>query len=117
VVEAQALAAGRFARDYPTVFDGVVGPWFVETFLAATKLDALAYAVLLPDVEVCVERVLAREGHVFRNEEAARKMHHEFSRVELDGRHVIVNHSTAEDAADDVIARWVGGELVLGPSR
>jgi len=111
VVEATALATGRFARDYPTVFDGVMGPWFLDRFLAETGLDALDYAVLLPDVEVCVERVFTRVDHGFRDESAARKMHHEFARCEIDARHVIVNHSTAEDAADEIIARWECGVL------
>jgi cytidylate kinase len=114
VVEAQALGSGRFARDYETVFDGVVGPWFVDTFLAASGLDALDYVVLLPDVEVCVERVMMRDGHVFRDEEAARKMHHEFSVCELDERHLLANHSTAEAAADEVLDRWQRGSLTLG---
>ena len=90
------------------------GPWFVDTFLAASGLDALDYAVLLPDVDVCVERVMTRVDHGFRDEAAARKMHHEFSRAEIDARHVIVNHSTAESAADEIIARWEAGGLTLG---
>jgi cytidylate kinase len=114
VAEAAALAAGRFARDYATVYDGVMGPWFVDTFLVASGLDALDYAVLLPDADVCVDRVMTRAGHGFRDEAAARKMHHEFSRAEIDARHVIVNHSTAEDAADEIIARWEAGGLTLG---
>src|SRR3954447_1613213 len=28
VTEAAAVATGRFARDYATVYDGVMGPWF-----------------------------------------------------------------------------------------
>ena len=39
VVEATALATGRFARDYFTVFDGVIGSWFLPTFLDATQLS------------------------------------------------------------------------------
>ncbi len=71
-------------------------------------------SVLLPDADVCVDRVMTRVGHGFRDEAAARKMHHEFSRAEIDARHVIVNHSTAEDAADEITARWEAGELTLG---
>jgi cytidylate kinase len=111
VVEATALATGRFARDYPTVFDGVMGPWFLDRFLADTGLDALDYAVLLPDVEVCVDRVFTRVGHGFRDEAAARKMHHEFARCEIDARHVFVNHTTAESAAAEIVERWERGQL------
>lgn len=36
------LAAGRFvSADYETVFDGIVGPWFLPTFHAASGVDAL----------------------------------------------------------------------------
>jgi cytidylate kinase len=111
VIDAAAVATGRFARDYPTVYDGVVGPWFVDTFLAGTGLDALDYAILLPDVEVCVERVMSRVGHGFRDEAAARKMHGEFARCEIEPRHLLVNEGSAEVAADAIVERWERAEL------
>jgi len=116
VTEAAAVATGRFARDYATVYDGVVGPWFVDTFLAASGLDGLDYVVLLPDVETCVERVLTRVGHGFRDEAAARKMHDEFTRCEIGARHVLANGTTAEAAADEVFGRWERGDLRIGLS-
>jgi predicted ABC-type ATPase len=111
VIEAAAVATGRFARDYPTVYDGVVGPWFLDAFLAGTGLDTLDYAVLLPDVDVCVERVLTRVGHGFQDETAARKMHHEFADAVVAARHVVVNHDGVEPAVDEVMARWERGDL------
>lgn len=63
---AAALAAGRYADGgFTTIYDGVVGPWFLPTFAAATGLDGLAYVVLLPPVETCVARVQARQNHGF----------------------------------------------------
>jgi len=117
VLEAAARAAGRYAREYPTVFDGVVGPWFVDLFATATGLEAIDYAVLLPDVEVCVERVMTREDHVFRNEEAARKLHADFVRAEVEARHVVVNHSTADAAVDELLDRWDRGALRYSADR
>jgi cytidylate kinase len=114
VIEAAAAATGRFARDYATVYDGVVGPWFVHTLLAGTGLDALDYVVLLPDVEVCVERLMTREGHGFRDEDAARHMHDAFAQHDIDARHLLANHATAEAAADEVLDRWQRGSLTLG---
>jgi cytidylate kinase len=111
VTEASAGAAGRFARDYPTVYDGVVGSWFLPLFLTGTGLDELDYVVLLPDVEVCVERIMTRVGHGFRDEAAARKMHHEFTRAAVDPRHVLANDAGAAAAADDIVARWERGDL------
>jgi cytidylate kinase len=111
VTEAAAVATGRFARDYETVYDGVMGPWFLDTFLAATGLDELHYVVLFPDVEVSVGRVMTRADHGFRDEAAARKMHDEFTRADIDARHVLVNHTTAEAAADEIVDRWQQGSL------
>ena len=49
VTRAAATTAGRFAAEgYDTVFDGMVGPWFLPTFAEATGLDRLDYVVLLP---------------------------------------------------------------------
>lgn len=31
-----AVATGRFATDYETVYDGVVGPWFLEMFVRSS---------------------------------------------------------------------------------
>src|SRR5215218_330537 len=64
VLRAAASAAGRFAAGgYPVVYDGVVGPWFLPLFAAASGLDALSYVVLLPAERTCVERVAGRIGH------------------------------------------------------
>jgi cytidylate kinase len=116
VTDAAALAAGRYARDYPTIFDGVMGPWFLDAFVAATGLEEIHYAVLLPDVEVCVERVMTRQDHVLRNEDAARRMHANFVRAAVDARHVVVNHSTPNVAADELLDRWGHGDLRYGGS-
>jgi hypothetical protein len=49
VIQAAATAAGRYAAGgITTVYDGVVGPWFLPTFAAASGLEALDYVVLLP---------------------------------------------------------------------
>lgn len=49
VIDAAAAAAGRLANGgYTVVYDGVIGPWFLETFVAATGLDSVHYAILLP---------------------------------------------------------------------
>ena len=97
VTEAAASAAGAFATGgYTTVYDGVVGPWFLPTFGAATGLERLDYAILLPAVEVCVHRVATRRDHGFSDEAATRKMHAEFARAPVADRHVL--HDPAGDA-------------------
>jgi cytidylate kinase len=90
VTQAAASASGAFASGgYTTVYDGIVGPWFLPTFALATGLDRLDYAILLPSVEVCVERVATRPNHGFSNEAATRKMHAEFVRAPVADRHVL----------------------------
>jgi hypothetical protein len=57
VTRAAATTAGRFAAEgYDTVFDGMVGPWFLPTFAEATGLDRLDYVVLLPSCDACEDR-------------------------------------------------------------
>jgi cytidylate kinase len=105
VTRAAASAAGRYATGgYMTVFDGIVGPWFLPTFAAATGLGYFDYVILLPSVKRCVERVALRRDHGFRSEGATRTMHREFSMAEVDPRHVLVNPpDQPEDVADAVV--------------
>ncbi len=111
VTRAAGAAAGEFARgDIQTVYDGVIGSWFLHEFLMATKLESLDYAVLLPPVEVCVQRVLARERHGFKNEVATRHMHEQFTVRPSADRHIFrqVDQSPDELAADVLAARGRG---------
>jgi cytidylate kinase len=90
VARAAASAAGAFAAGgYETVYDGLVGPWFLPTFGAATGLDRLDFVILLPDVEVCVQRVATREGHGFTDEPVTRIMHAQFAGAVVADRHVL----------------------------
>ncbi|MGO9874538.1 MAG: AAA family ATPase [Acidimicrobiia bacterium] len=92
VTKAAASAAGRYsAGGYTTVYDRVVSPWILPTFLAATGLDRIDYVVLQPSVERCLDRVATREGHGFTDELATRKMHHEFANADIHQRHVLVD--------------------------
>jgi len=96
---------GRCLRQggYTTVYDGVVGPWFLPVFGAATGLDSVDYAILLPPVEVCVQRVATRRGHGFTDEAATRKMHAEFIRAVVDDRHVLRCPAGDATAVADIV--------------
>jgi predicted ABC-type ATPase len=112
VTEAAAAATGRFAADYHTVYDGVVGPWFLPTFTAASGLVELDYVVLLPSVDQCISQVGSRSGHGFTDVPATRKMHHEFSTASIHERHVIAGHPTnPEHTADQIETKRARGEL------
>ncbi len=105
VTEASAAAAGRFARGgFSTVFDGVVGPWFLPTFLAATGLAHLDYVVLLPSVHRCLARVATRHGHGFTDEPATRQLHEQFASATVEARHVLVDPPEGPEAVADLVS-------------
>ncbi len=113
VVDAAAAATGRFTDGgFLTVYDGVVGPWFIDAFASAAGLTELDYVVLMPGVETCVERVLSRSGHGFRDEPAARKMHAEFATAIVEARHVLnIGSESAPDVVDRIVAAAEAGHL------
>ena len=113
VVNAAAAATGRFTEGgFFTVYDGVIGPWFIDAFASASGLTELNYVVLMPDVETCVERVLSRSGHGFRDEAATRKMHAEFATATVDPRHVLsIGSESARDVVDRIVAATEAGHL------
>jgi predicted kinase len=111
VTDAAGAVTGRFVTGgYWTVYDGVLGPWSLARFSAATGLARLHYVVLLPNVEACVERVARRVGHGFTDEAATRHMHREFESAVVDGRHV-VRDSLADVAG---IVATIGERLEAG---
>jgi hypothetical protein len=117
VVEASARAAGRFAvGGFATVYDGMVGPWFLRTFLGATGLAEFDYVVLLPPVERCLEGVGTRTNHGFRDFDATRQLHAEFVDADLDQRHVLLDPAgDPRDVAQVVLDRRERGDLTVRP--
>jgi adenylate kinase family enzyme len=107
VTEAAATAAGRFARDRATVFDGMIGPWFLSTFAAATTLDRLHYVILLPSLDRCRHRVATRVGHGFADDAATARMHRQFVAAEVDARHLVADPPEGVDAVADLIVAGV----------
>jgi predicted ABC-type ATPase len=114
-IEAAAAAAGRFARGgFATVYDGVVGPWFVPTFARACDTESFDYVILMPSVECCVERVQTRLDHGFSDEGATRKMHHEFASASIDARHLLVDPpDDIDEVAHLILARRATGALTV----
>jgi cytidylate kinase len=112
VTEATARATSAFARGgFTTVFDGMVGPWFLPTFLATAELDAVHYSVLIPSVATCVARVQSRTSHGFRDENVTRQMHAAFAEGGLDPRYVINAEADAPTVAEEVLHRFEAGGL------
>lgn len=104
VTRAAGKATGEFvAGGFAVVYDGVVGPWFVDTFTEMAGVDEVDYAVLLPTVEVCQQRVAARRGHGFTDLPATASMHRQFSEAEIERRHLITEFGQAPvEIADSI---------------
>jgi 2-phosphoglycerate kinase len=106
VTEAAGAATGRFvAAGYWTIYDGVVGPWFLPRFLAGSGLQRVHYVVLLPSADTCVERVAARLGHGFTDEPATRHMHDAFASAALPERHKVRDEAID---GDTLVATIIG---------
>lgn len=114
ITSIEAATAGRYViGGYHTVFDGVLGPWFIERFTAAAAVP-VDYAVVLPSVEACLARIRTRVAHGFHDEAAARSMHEQFIPGAIDDRHLIDSTSlTAEQTADEIESRRLAGSLRL----
>jgi 2-phosphoglycerate kinase len=118
VTRAAAAATGRFVTEgYATVYDGVVGPWFLPTFLAASGLDVLHYVILLPSLERCASRVATREGHGFTDRAATEHMHREFAGAAIDERHVLAEPPDAVEAVADLILSAFHDDSLVVPRR
>lgn len=103
VVGAAAAAAGRLAvGGYTVVYDGVIGPWFLQAFGAATGLAQLHYVMLLPPERVCVERVHSRLGHGLTDLDATRHMYGEFAHARISDRYVMTSMESAETLASSI---------------
>jgi hypothetical protein len=113
VTEAAARATGRYPRGgYMTIYDGMVGPWFLPTFLEYADLQVVHYGVLLPSLDECLARVLGRADHGFRDEPATRHMYAAFADAQIDNRHVMTDAADAPVVAREVLKRFERGELV-----
>lgn len=107
VGQAAAAATGHFARHFWTVYDGVLGPWSLPTFLAATGVGTAHYVMLLPTVERCVERVATRSGHGFTDSAATRHMHEQFQTATIGERHVLRDPPDGVAGLADLVLRRV----------
>ncbi len=111
VTEAAAAAAGRFVRHgFATVYDGVLGPWLLDRFLAVAAVLTADYVVLLPSLDRCLERIRTRRDHPFDDEVAAIDLHAQWTDAVIDGRQVLDRRHVLDNGDHDVDATV---ELIL----
>lgn len=117
VTAAAAAAAGQLAAGgYVVVYDGVVGPWLLPTFLAHTGLERLDYAVLLPPEDVCIDRVRTRAGHGFTDLGATRHMYRDFAAAQLTSRHLLTSATDSPEQTVAEIRRRRAAGLLVAPA-
>lgn len=111
---AAAAAAGAFTRgDCHVIYDGFIPPRDLPGFAAAAGLSALHYAVILPSVTTCVNRVMSRAGHRFASADATRDMHREFTQATLEARHLLTETEIPPAAvATDILVRLADGRIL-----
>lgn len=103
VVCAAAAATAQFVNGgLSAVYDGVLGPWHLPLFMDASGLATVDYAVILPPLEVVLERVALRTGHGFTDAGAAAHMHGEFARASIEPRHLITTSGTPADTVNEI---------------
>jgi cytidylate kinase len=114
VIRAAAAATGRLVTGgYQVVYDGVIGPWFSAPFLAATGLEEMQYAVLLPSLDCCLSRVRSRSGHGFTDLAATEQVHRMFADAGIEPRHLFFDDDDdPATTAARVRARVGEGSLV-----
>jgi hypothetical protein len=106
VIEAIATSAARYsAGGYHVVVDGIIGPWFLERFLAAAGYPTgnVAYVVLRPAREVALARAAGRTGNRdLTDPEPVAVMYDAFEDLGHFERHVI--DSSLQDLATTLTA-------------
>jgi len=118
VIAAAGAAAGRMAQGgYNVVFDGVIGPWFLETFLTATGLREVHYVILLPPEDVCLHRVKSRTGHGFTDRAATRHMYREFARAATSPLRAVRSTGAPETLATTITELLNAGSLRVPADR
>ena len=118
VTEAAAAAAGRMARYCHVVYDGVIGPWFLPTFVDTSTLERVHYAVLLPPLDVCLRRVRVRTGHGFTDSSPPNTCGHDFHHAaSRPAARAAARSPPPAELADRVIERAQAATIAVARAR
>ncbi|WP_420497807.1 AAA family ATPase, partial [Parafrankia soli] len=93
VVDVVAHTAFRYAAGgYDVLCDGIIGPWFLDTFRATSTTSGieLHYLVLRPDETTTLRRATSRTAtDALTDPEPIRSLHHQFSSLDTLEPHVL----------------------------
>jgi cytidylate kinase len=115
VTRAMAAAAAQFAvGGYAVVLEGIVGPWFLDTFVPAVGDVPVHYVVIRPSEAVAMERAVAREAPALVDPDPITKMYRAFEALGPHETHVVdtSGHDVADTVAE-VLRRLEAGALAL----
>ncbi|WP_331737155.1 AAA family ATPase (plasmid) [Streptomyces sp. NBC_00984] len=113
-----SAAFGYAGGGYHVVYDGVVGPWFIDPFRAAAKERAvpLSYVILRPNQHTTLERATGRTGDALTDPEPIRSMHDQFSDLGVYETNVLDSSNlTAMATTDSILERLARGAYLLDP--
>jgi hypothetical protein len=113
VIDAAAATAGHLAFYCDVVYDGVVAPAFRATFLEQTGLAHMHYAVLMPTLDLCLDRVQKRKGHGFTDRDAATRMWNQFHQADIETSCLFED----SDMPPSELARLIARHVVCGSIR
>ncbi|MBO4221825.1 AAA family ATPase [Bradyrhizobium neotropicale] len=112
VIRILAKAAEGYATSgYFVIVDGVVGPWFLESFRSLRV--PLHYIVLEPPLEIAVQRCRARGGDTLTDAEKITAIHQQFCALGDLERHVL----QTEGYDPELTAREVSRAMQSGAFR
>lgn len=101
---------------YEVVIDGIVGPWFLTSWIDAAENGAIVhYAVIRPDLNTSIMRATARTGkNVLTDVEVVKKMWEQFSDLGLYEKNAVdTTGQTVEESAASVRDLFMSGCLRL----
>jgi chloramphenicol 3-O-phosphotransferase len=115
VTRAMAASAREYAiGGYAVVLEGIIGPWFLDTFVPVVSDVQVHYVVIRPSAQTAMDRAVAREAPALVDPEPIEKMYREFERLGAHEHHVVdtSGHSVDETVAQ-VLSRLEAGSLRL----
>lgn len=119
VLKALSSAAFAYASGgYQVVYDGVVGPWFIDLFrtMAKEQSVALSYVILRPSQDTTLERATSRTGEALTDPEPVRSLHRQFTNLGRYEAHVLDSTAmTAEATADRIMRDIADGTYAASP--